>query len=73
MRLLKSYFPVSNGNSFDIHYMTVALLCRGSTCNDKGAHRAGKREWAEKEIKRIRDDKSNIQCPNVNTNVIMEV
>ena len=35
MGLLNPYFTISDGNSFDIHYMTLALLWLASTCNDK--------------------------------------
>lgn len=35
MGLLNPYFTISDGNSFDIHYMTLALLWLASTCYDK--------------------------------------
>lgn len=78
MGLLKPCFRISDGNAFDIHYMTLALLQLESTCREEKEDNvffspACSEKNGHKEGIRIGNDRSTFRGHNVNTNVIMEV
>lgn len=78
---LKPCFRISDGSAFDIHYMTLALLCLESTCHEKEriiffsffSPACSEKPKGQKEGTRIKNDRSTFRGHNVNTNVIMEV
>lgn len=83
MSPLKPCFRISDGSAFDIHYMTLALMCLESTCREKeriaffggffSSPACSEKPKGQKEGTRIRNDRSTFRGHNVNTNVIMEV